>query len=305
MPLLTRRRFMMASAGAALGAAGFGSWAFALEPGYMLDVTTYDLNPEGWPAGLRLKAVVIADVHACEPWMSAERIRHICEVANALQPDVVFLLGDYQAGMRMVTAPVYPEQWGEAMSVLKAPLGVYGVLGNHDIWHGVLPGVKGDEGATVTRALQHASVRVLDNDAVRLTKNGASFWVIGLADQMYGWDRTRRGWIGRDDLDGALARVTDDAPVIVLAHEPYIFPRVPRRVTLTLCGHTHGGQVMLPVIGNPLLLRRIKAEYAYGHVIEDGRHMIVSAGLGTSIVPARFMRPPEIVQINLGSDAIA
>ncbi len=61
---------------------------------------------------------------------------------------------------------------------------------------------------------------------------------------------------------------------------------------------------MLPFIGNPLLLRRIKAAYAYGHVIEDGRHMIVSAGLGTSIIPARFMRPPEIVQINFGVDAI-
>jgi len=305
MPLLTRRKFMLTGAGALLGAAGFGSWAFALEPGFMLNVTTYNLTPEGWPANLRMKAVVIADVHACEPWMSVERIRHICEVANALQPDVIFLLGDYQAGMRMVTKAVYPEEWGEAMSVLKAPLGVYGVLGNHDIWHGVLPGVKGDEGETVARTLTQASVRVLHNEAVRLSKDGAHVWVAGLADQMYNWDRGRRRWVGLDDLDGALARVTDDSPVILLAHEPFIFPRVPKRVSLTLCGHTHGGQIMLPFIGNPLLLRRIKAAYAYGHVIEDGRHMIVSAGLGTSIIPARFMRPPEIVQINLGSPAVA
>jgi uncharacterized protein len=304
MPLLTRRKFMLTGAGAMLGAVGFGSWAFALEPGYMLNVTSYNLTPQGWPANLRLKAVVIADVHACEPWMSAQRIRRICEVANALQPDVILLLGDYQAGMRMVTKPVYPEEWGEAMSVLRAPLGVYGVLGNHDVWHGVLPGVKGDEGATVARTLTHASARVLDNDAVRLTKDGASFWVAGLADQMSDWDRAKRRWIGQDDLDGTLKRVADDAPVILLAHEPFIFPQVPKRVALTLCGHTHGGQVMLPFIGNPLLSRRIKPAYAYGHVIEDGRHMIVSAGLGTSIVPARFMRPPEIVQINLGSDAI-
>jgi predicted MPP superfamily phosphohydrolase len=271
----------------------------------MLDVTSYDVAPEGWPDGLRVKAIVIADVHACEPWMSTARIRQICEVSNALKPDVVFLLGDYQAGMRMVTAPVYPDEWGEALSVLKAPLGVYGVLGNHDIWHGVLPGVKGDEGETVTRTLAHASVRVLDNDAVRLTKDGASFWVAGLADQMYDWDRARRRWIGLDDLDGTLRRVTDDAPVVLLAHEPYIFPRVPKRVAVTLCGHTHGGQVMLPFIGNPLLNRRIKPAHAYGHVVEDGRQMIVSAGLGTSIVPARFMRPPEIVQINFGAQAIA
>lgn len=303
MPLLTRRTFMLA--GAMLGATGLGSWAFALEPGYMLNVTNYRVTPAGWPANLRLKAVVIADVHACEPWMSVQRIRRICEVANELKPDVIFLLGDYQAGMRMVTAPVHPEEWGEAMSVLKAPLGVYGVLGNHDIWHGLLPGIKGDDGATVARTLTHASVRVLDNDAVRLTKNGTNFWVAGLADQMRDWDRARRRWVGFDDLDGTLKLVNDSAPVILLAHEPFIFPRVPNRVALTLCGHTHGGQVMLPFIGNPLLLRRIKAAYAYGHVVEDDRHMIVSAGLGTSIIPARFMRPPEIVQIDLGSDAIA
>ncbi|MFN3889052.1 MAG: metallophosphoesterase [Beijerinckiaceae bacterium] len=305
MPLLTRRRFMQAGAGAMLGATGFGSWAFAIEPGFMLDVTTYNVAPPNWPADLRLKAVVLADIHACEPWMSAQRIRHICDVANALEPDIVFLLGDYQSGMRMVTAPVWPEQWGAALSALKAPLGVYGVLGNHDIWHGVLPGVKGDKGATVARTLRHASVRVLDNDVARVTKNGAPFWIAGLADQMDEWDRTQRRWVGLDDLDGTLRRVTDDAPVILLAHEPFIFPRVPKRVAMTLCGHTHGGQVMLPLIGNPLLLRRIKAAYAYGHVIEDGRHMIVSAGLGTSIMPARFMRPPEIVQINFGSGEIA
>lgn len=304
MALLTRRTFLAAGAGAIIGAGGLGSWAFALEPGYMLNVTSYDLTPQGWPANLAMKAVIIADIHACEPWMSVERIRHICEVANALNPDVILLLGDYQSGMRFVTKAVWPEEWGEALSILKAPLGVYGVLGNHDIWHGILPGVPGDEGATVARTLTQAGVRVLNNDAVRLTKDGAHVWIAGLADQMYDWDRANRRWIGQDDLEGTLKRITDDAPILMLAHEPFIFSRMPKRVALTLCGHTHGGQVMLPLIGNPLLLRRIKAAYAYGHVIEDDRHMIVSAGLGTSVIPARFMRPPEIVQINFGAPVI-
>jgi predicted MPP superfamily phosphohydrolase len=304
MALLTRRNFLAAGAGAMIGGVGLGSWAFAIEPGYMLNVTSYNLTPQSWPANLAMKAVVIADIHACEPWMSVERIRHICEVANALNPDVILLLGDYQSGMRFVTKPVWPEEWGEALSILKAPLGVYGVLGNHDIWHGILPGVPGDEGATVARTLTQAGIRVLNNDAVRLAKDGAHVWIAGLADQMYDWDKANRRWIGQDDLEGTLKIVSDDAPVILLAHEPFIFPRVPKRVALTLCGHTHGGQIMLPIIGNPLLLRRIKAAYAYGHVIEDGRHMIVSAGLGTSMIPARFMRPPEIVQINFGVDAL-
>jgi len=135
-------------------------------------------------------------------------------------------------------------------------------------------------------------------------KDGIAFWMMGLADQMA--HRVARGrFIGRDDLDGTLASVTDDAPAILLAHEPFIFPRVPERVSLTLCGHTHGGQVDLPIIGNPFLRKRLPREHVYGHVNEGGRNMIVSAGLGVSIIPARFMRPPEIVLVTLGTPAIA
>jgi len=304
MPLFTRRRFLTTGAIAAAGMTGLGGWAFALEPGFMLGVRSYALTPASWPADLRLRIVVLADVHVGEPWMSAARVRRICETANALEPDVIVLLGDYQAGTTLVTAPVEPDAWGEAMSVLKAPLGVYGVLGNHDVWHGILPNVEGDEGATVARTLTQAGVRVLDNDLVRLTKDGRSFWILGLADQMFEWI-SRGVWRGRDDLDGTLARVTDDAPAILLAHEPFLFRRVPLRVSLTLCGHTHGGQVMLPFIGNPLLRRRIPEGHEYGLVQENGRNMIVSAGLGVSIIPARFMRPPEIVEITLGGPASA
>ena len=301
MPLLTRRNFMLTGAAALAGVAGAGSWAFALEPGFMLNVTSYDLDPAGWPAGLRLKVVVIADIHACEPWMSAERIRHICDVANALQPDVIVLLGDYQAGMRMVTAPVYPDEWGEAMSV---PRGAAGRLRRARKPRHLARRPAGRERRRGRDRHPHAGSRgrARARQRRRAREQGRARRVDRRASPTRcttGIAPARR-WIGRDDLEGTLKRVTDDAPVILLAHEPFIFPRVPARVTLTLCGHTHGGQVMLPFIGNPLLLRRVRAGHAYGHVIEDGRHMIVSAGLGTSIVPARFMRPPEIVQINLG-----
>lgn len=304
MALFTRRGFLTGAGASALSLGGLGSWAFAIEPGFMLDVTSYSVVPANWPSGLRLKIAVIADVHACEPWMPAGRVRKICETANALGPDLIVLLGDYNGGTNLVSGPVMPDAWGEAMSVLKAPLGVYAVLGNHDIWHGALPRLAGDRGETVARTLRYAGARVLDNDAVRVVKDGAPFWVVGLADQMA--SRISRGvFRGRDDLDGSLRKVKDSAPVILLAHEPFIFRRVPKRVALTLCGHTHGGQVNLPGLGNPLLRRRIRPEHAYGHVVEGGRHMIVSAGLGVSIVPARFMRPPEIVQVTIGTPAVA
>jgi uncharacterized protein len=101
-----------------------------------------------------------------------------------------------------------------------------------------------------------------------------------------------------DDLEGTLAKVTDDAPVILLAHEPDIFPRVPARVSLTLSGHTHGGQVRL--LGySPMVPSRFGNRFAYGHIVEDGRHLVVSGGLGCSILPVRIGVPPEIVMIDV------
>jgi uncharacterized protein len=111
---------------------------------------------------------------------------------------------------------------------------------------------------------------------------------------------------GNDDLAGALRQINDDAPAILLAHEPFIFPKVPDRVALTLCGHTHGGQVNLPIIGAPFVptMRGVK-RYVYGHYTEGPRQLNVSGGLGTSHLPVRIGRPPEVVCVNLSGAGIA
>jgi hypothetical protein len=88
--------------------------------------------------------------------------------------------------------------------------------------------------------------------------------------------------------------VSDDAPVLAFTHNPDVFPHVPARVALTIAGHTHGGQVVLPLLGRPLVPSAYGQRYAIGHVEEDGRHLFVSSGLGTSIFPVRFGVPPEI-----------
>jgi predicted MPP superfamily phosphohydrolase len=98
-----------------------------------------------------------------------------------------------------------------------------------------------------------------------------------------------------------LAQVRTDDPVLLLVHEPDIFPRVPDRVALTLAGHTHGGQIRLPFIWPAFVPSKFGKRFAYGHIVEDGRHMIVSGGLGTSVVPARLGVPPEVVRIELGA----
>jgi predicted MPP superfamily phosphohydrolase len=124
------------------------------------------------------------------------------------------------------------------------------------------------------------------------------FWLAGLEDQL-ALLRKDKGIVGLDDLPATLAQVTDGAPVILLAHEPDIFPKVPARVALTLSGHTHGGQFRL--FGwSPVVPSRYGNRYAYGHVHEKGRSLVVSGGIGCSILPVRFGVPPEITLVELG-----
>jgi hypothetical protein len=300
--MIDRRAFLRLPTGVALAGA---AWSVAIEPNFFLEVTRYRVTPKGWPADLTLRIAIITDLHACEPWMPPARIRRIAEVTNALSPDCVALLGDYSAGTHLVTGPVRPDQWAEALSVLKAPLGVHAVLGNHDWWHGPLASDPPDEADGARRALTQMGARVYENDALRLEKNGRPFWILGLADQLSDYFDARVGWAGRDDLDATLARVTDDAPAILLAHEPFIFSRVPKRVALTLCGHTHGGQINLPLLGPVVAELRFRTNRIYGHFVQDDRHLVISGGLGESILPMRFMRPPEIVEVTVTAEGAA
>jgi predicted MPP superfamily phosphohydrolase len=303
MSIVSRRAFIQGAGAFALATGGVGTYAFALEPGFRLNVTSYDILPPNWPKGFALKAAVLADIHACVPWMPASRVRAIAERANSLAPDVIFLLGDFSGGHSRFTEPVMPEEWGEALSILKAPLGVFSILGNHDWQHGVLPSFPSDDAHGVRRGLVKAGISVLENDAVRLQKEGWPFWVAGLGDQLAG-PRSLGLNKGSDDLPRTMARIDDRAPVILLAHEPQIFRRVPERVSLTLAGHTHGGQIYFPLIGSPLSHPRFGlgfTDLVYGHIVENGRHLIISGGLGTSHVPIRFLQPPEIVEVNIGA----
>lgn len=308
--MIDRRRFLARglSGGLALPLIGAatGVYAIGVEPNFILRVKRYSLTPPGWPASFRLRFAVISDIHAGEPFMGAARIRRIAEAANALDPDAILLLGDYNAGHFFVTRAVEPQQIGEAFSVLRAPLGCFAILGNHDWWHGPLLTSPSDGTVAIRRALRQAGIVVLENDAVALAKDGQRFWIVGLADQlidaMAQIDANARK-LGGDDLDGALAQVSDDAPAILLAHEPFVFSTVPDRVALTLCGHTHGGQVNLPLLGPVVGDLRFGPKHVYGHVAQDGRHMIISGGLGESVAPVRLLRPPEIVEIELGAPA--
>jgi predicted MPP superfamily phosphohydrolase len=288
-PRLTRRRFVVGAGGlafAGLATAGYGAGVEAQS----LVVTRYKPSLPAWPAGFRLTIAVIADLHAGGPNMGVAHVRRAVDVANTLKPDLTLLLGDYFATHRFITEPVPHPVWAAELKRLAAPLGVYAVLGNHDWWHDI---------AGVRAALAQVAIPVLENDAVRLDKDGRRFWLAGLGDQL-AYRLGRSQFQGVDDLPATLARVDGDEPVVLMAHEPDIFVDVPGRVALTLSGHTHGGQIRVPLLWEHLVPSQYGARFAYGHIVEDGRHLIVSGGLGTSGVPIRLGVPPEIVHITLG-----
>lgn len=291
--MISRRSFLRLAGATAVAGVGLSSYAFAIEPHFRLLATPYRLTPPGWQAGQRpLRIAVLADLHVCDPWMPLSRIARIVEATNRLNPDLVVLLGDYVNTMeRIGAADIPPAEWARLLGGLKAPLGVRAVLGNHDWWADI---------AAVRNGLVDNGIPVMEN-AVELIKpeGGPRFWLAGLGDQLA--EKTVRGhYVGRDDLPGTLARVGDDEPVILLAHEPDIFPTVPSRVSLTISGHTHGGQVDLPLAGRLVVPSAYGDRYAYGHIVEEGRNLVVSGGLGCTGLPVRYGVPPEIVLIELG-----
>ncbi len=295
--MLSRRALLKSIGLGAIGVVGLTSYAFAIEPRLRLVVTRYRLALPNWPANSKpLSMAVIADIHACDPWMPLSRVAEIVAVANSLEPDVTLLLGDYVAGLRRFrTSVVPPAEWGRVLADLSAPLGVYGVIGNHDWWHDI---------SGVRRAFADNHIPLMENDVVRLEpKDGPAVWLIGLGDQI-AYPLGHGNFRGVDDLPGALARIPEDgAPIVLMAHEPDIFPQVPERVSLTISGHTHGGQVDLPLFGRLVVPSAYGQRYAYGHVVENGRNLIVSGGLGCSVLPVRLGVPPEIVLIEIGGAA--
>jgi uncharacterized protein len=303
--MISRRRFLQWLLSLGVVGAAMSAYAVVIEPLWRQRVTRYDLKLRHWPNDLPLTIAAIADVHACKPWMELDRIRSIVQATNGLKPDLIVLLGDYVSGLRRYsTGEVLAADWSKALAELKAPLGVHAILGNHEWWEDRAAQANG-HGPTFGRvALERVGIPVYENDVVRLTKAGRSFWLAGLGDQL-AFQLTRRRYpglrLGVDDLDGTLRNVPDGEPVILLAHEPDIMPRVPERVSLVMSGHTHGGQVRL--FGwSPVVPSRYGNRYAYGHVREQC-DLIVSGGLGCSIFPVRLGMPPEIVLVSINGAA--
>lgn len=295
---MTRRGFLRGLLAATLAGLFLAAYGFFVEPALRMKVRRWRISPPGWRRGHQLRIAVLADLHMGEPHVGLGRLRRIVARVNAMQPDLVLILGDLVAGHRFVTAQVPVAETAQVLAGLKGRLGVFAVLGNHDWWDDLTAQKRGHGPVLAQMALEDHGIPVLENRALLLESPGGDVWLAGLGDQL-ALVRGGGRFEGVDDLPGTLAQIADDgAPVILMAHEPDIFPEVPERVALTLSGHTHGGQVRL--FGwSPVVPSRYGNRYAYGHVREGARDIVVSGGIGCSILPVRFGVVPEITVIEL------
>jgi predicted MPP superfamily phosphohydrolase len=268
----------------ALAVAAPLGWAFVVEPASLRN-EDYGLAIPGWPTacdGLRI--AVLADLHVGSPFNGLGKLDEIVALTQRADPDMILLAGDYVIHGVPGGTFTPPEAIAAALGRLSAPLGVWGVLGNHDWWL---------DAPRVRTALESAGIPVLEDAATRIHDGACDFWLAGIGDY----------WEGKHDVAAALAHVDDTAPVLAFTHNPDLFPDMPARVSLTIAGHTHGGQVYLPFVGRPVVPSRYGERYAIGHVVEQGRHLFVSPGLGTSIVPVRFRVPPEVSVLTVRSES--
>jgi hypothetical protein len=239
-----------------------------------------ELDIPNWPAALGgLRVALLADLHVGSPHWGVRRLRELVSAVNAEHPDLILLAGDYRIHDIPFGTFVPEVEIAKELHGLSAPLGVLAVLGNHDGWHG----------RVMRPALEAQGLRVLEDEVVEITTRGTSFSVLGVEDEQA---RTLTA-----DQELALAR--PGTPLLVLVHEPDLFAELDSRASLTLAGHTHGGQVRLPWIGAPWPHSRYGQRYLAGNVVEHSRHLFVTTGIGTSVLPIRIGVTPEFVILTL------
>ncbi len=273
------------------------AYAYFIEPRRLV-VTREEIAIKDWnPAFENLKIAMIGDIHGGSNHVTEEKIREVVRLTNAQEPDIITLLGDYVS--EYDTSPIklkMPlETVVENLKGLKARYGVFVVLGNHDSTYG-------DE--KVAAAFRGIGYTVLQNQVASIESNGAKLRLLGIVDQL-----KIDSWGGfSNKLKAILAQGDQSGDIIALEHSPDVLPviagdfSISPKFKLFLAAHTHGGQVWLPVLGRPIIPSGYGQKYAYGHVKDNNVDMFVTAGIGTSILPVRFLVPPEIMLLTVNSE---
>jgi len=239
------------------------------------------------------RVVAISDIHAGSNYAPEERLRYMVEQANAQNADIIVLLGDYVSESKLDRRRLNLSE-GEDGSELRMPVaafceifgglraryGVFAVIGNHDNWH---------NGRKIRMELERVGIRVLENEIaeVKIAENAVRIW--GIEDL----------WKNRRVPTETYDQLTDKRNVIVITHNPDSLLQTPSQIALMFAGHSHGGQMNWPFFGPIAAVN--DARFMDGHAITDGKHIYVTSGVGTSVIPFRFRVPPEIAVVTINS----
>lgn len=246
-------------------------------------------------AGPALSVAVLSDMHVCRPWVTLGSLARIVEKTNALGADLILLGGDFIPSRQMPGLREEVPAIARTLARLAAPLGVHAVLGNHDWWDCSTARATDFTENAIGPALVDAGISLLTNQSKALSHGDSDFWLVGMDSQ---WALRSLRAPGFHDPEAAFAEVPSDAPAILLAHEPDYFSEGDHRAFLQISGHTHGGQMNLGG-WRPLTPSHYGGRYAWGHVHEEGRHLVVSGGIGYSGLPLRVFQPPEITLVTV------
>ncbi|WP_438728361.1 metallophosphoesterase [Parasphingorhabdus sp. DH2-15] len=263
----------------AMGLTAYGFYEATSKPVARRAAISVDDWPKDTPP---LRVLLLADTQMAGPDMWPERLTNIVNQVNQEQADIILLAGDFVSEKRLATRYYTADEAIAPLAKLAAPMGVYAVLGNHDYWS--------DEQGFVA-ALKRHDITLLRNEALAV----GPFNLIGVDDE----------YTGRADLDKtakSLAKLSQTAPNILFTHGPDIVPDLPFDTDIVMAGHTHCGQIALPIIGILSYVSRYGSRFNCGLIEDEGRKVIVTAGMGTSIMPIRIGAPPDYWVVTLGPD---
>ena len=239
---------------------------------YWLQVKKYQININKTNY-IGKKIIFLSDFHH-SPIVKINYIKKVVNTVNNLKPDIIILGGDYVSNHKKYIQPLFNE-----LKLLRANLGVYGVIGNHDI---------NVSKKQILQAMKEANINSLDNLFYRIYNNKESIVLCGVKDFLY----------DKPSIEEMLKNVDYDDFVILVCHNPdYLEEIKDKKIDLMLSGHTHGGQVTMFGLYAPYIPSNFKQKYRTGLKINNNIKLIISNGVGCVGLPIRFFSRPQIVEI--------